>query len=163
MTSLISRADAVKIAENWAAVEHDMKDVARKAGDRSDTERHLYAADMAKTIASALSALPSVESPSPSRREGLLEAAEICRQEAEAFASPEYATGQPLSSLRERIACGACAESILSRANTLGESDGVLAPLTLGATECLCSEDIRGCTKFGCPRLPAPPSQEGKS
>ena len=31
--------------------------------------------------------------------------AEIAREQAKAFLSPEYATGQPLSSLSERIAC----------------------------------------------------------
>lgn len=36
----------------------------------------------------------------------------ICEQQAEAFKSPEYASGQPLSSVSERFACGCCAEAI---------------------------------------------------
>lgn len=39
-------------------------------------------------------------------------AAQICEQQAIDFLSPEYATGQPLSSFGERFACGQCAAAI---------------------------------------------------
>lgn len=39
-------------------------------------------------------------------------AAKICEQQRQDFLSPEYATGQPLSSFQERFACGQCAEAI---------------------------------------------------
>lgn len=39
-------------------------------------------------------------------------AEQACRDQQESFLSPEYATGQPLSSFNERFACGQCAEEI---------------------------------------------------
>lgn len=44
------------------------------------------------------------------------ECAKACEQQAKDFLSPEYATGQPLSSFSERFACGQCAEAICSLA-----------------------------------------------
>jgi hypothetical protein len=40
------------------------------------------------------------------------QAARICEQQAEAFLSPEYGTGQPFSSIKERFACKRCARAI---------------------------------------------------
>lgn len=40
------------------------------------------------------------------------EAAKLCDAERESFLSPEYATDQPLSSIRERFAAGSCAAAI---------------------------------------------------
>lgn len=39
-------------------------------------------------------------------------AALACEDRAKAFLSPEYATGQPFSSLSERFACAKCAEAV---------------------------------------------------
>ena len=39
-------------------------------------------------------------------------AAEACREQQRDFLSPEYATGQPLSSFNERFACGECSKAI---------------------------------------------------
>lgn len=39
-------------------------------------------------------------------------AALACEDRAKTFLSPKYATGQPLSSMMERFACGQCAEAI---------------------------------------------------
>lgn len=39
-------------------------------------------------------------------------AALICEEQQAVFLSPEYATGQPLSSFGERFACGQCAKII---------------------------------------------------
>lgn len=39
------------------------------------------------------------------------------------FSSPEYATGQPLSSLHERIACDACIDAIRRLAPSLQDSE----------------------------------------
>lgn len=38
--------------------------------------------------------------------------AKICEAQAREFLAPQYATGQPLSSLQERFACGECARTI---------------------------------------------------
>lgn len=46
------------------------------------------------------------------RREALEEAARACLEEQASYLSPEYATGQPLSSLMERLACSRCATAI---------------------------------------------------
>lgn len=43
---------------------------------------------------------------------GREEAVEACEEDARHFASPEYATGQPLSSLAGRTACQTCATAI---------------------------------------------------
>lgn len=40
--------------------------------------------------------------------------AKVCEAAAEQFLSPEYATGQPMSSFGERFACETCAEGIRS-------------------------------------------------
>lgn len=40
--------------------------------------------------------------------------AKVCEAAAKQFLSPEYATGQPLSSFSERFACDTCAEGIRS-------------------------------------------------
>jgi len=40
--------------------------------------------------------------------------AEACRQQAKDFLSPEYATGQPISTISERFACGECEHAILA-------------------------------------------------
>ena len=42
----------------------------------------------------------------------LEEAARVCEEQQQTFLSPEYATGQPMSSFGERFACGRCAEAI---------------------------------------------------
>ncbi|MDX3886321.1 MAG: hypothetical protein QHC65_18015 [Sphingomonas sp.] len=47
-------------------------------------------------------------------------AAEACRQQEQDFLSPEYATGQPISSIQVRFACRECAAAILS---LKGQSD----------------------------------------
>lgn len=47
--------------------------------------------------------------------------AKICEAEEQAFLSPEYATGQPMSSFEERFACRTCAAAI--RARTTGKGD----------------------------------------
>lgn len=46
------------------------------------------------------------------RRDMREEAGKVCRDQQAMFLSPQYATGQPLSSLGERFACGKCAEAI---------------------------------------------------
>jgi len=46
------------------------------------------------------------------RNEALEEAAKACEQQRDDFLSPEYATGQPLSSIQERFACDQCATAI---------------------------------------------------
>lgn len=38
--------------------------------------------------------------------------ARVCEEQATAFLSPDYATGQPLASFSERFACGECAAAI---------------------------------------------------
>jgi len=40
------------------------------------------------------------------------ECAKACEEQQKIFASPEYCAGQPLSSFKERFACGQCAEEI---------------------------------------------------
>lgn len=42
----------------------------------------------------------------------LEEAARACEEQEKDFMSPEYAAGQPLSSLMERFACRECARAI---------------------------------------------------
>ena len=42
-------------------------------------------------------------------------AAKVCEEQAKAFLSPEYASGQPMSSLAERFACSECAAAIRSQ------------------------------------------------
>lgn len=44
---------------------------------------------------------------------GLKAGAEICERIMMGFLSPEYATGQPMSSIQERFACQQCREAIL--------------------------------------------------
>lgn len=46
--------------------------------------------------------------------QAIRECAEKCREQQSAFLSPEYATGQPLSSFSERFACSECEREILS-------------------------------------------------
>lgn len=46
------------------------------------------------------------------RRQGREEAAKACEDQRDAFLSPEYATGQPMSSVLERLACAMCATAI---------------------------------------------------
>jgi len=46
------------------------------------------------------------------RSAALEEAAQICERQAIDFLSPEYATGQPISSIQERFACTECASAI---------------------------------------------------
>jgi hypothetical protein len=43
-----------------------------------------------------------------------------CKAQQITFLSPEYATGQPLSSFSERFACGQCATAIFEMPLTLG-------------------------------------------
>ncbi len=38
--------------------------------------------------------------------------ARLCEEQQQVFLSPQYATGQPLSSIQERFACGRCAVEI---------------------------------------------------
>ncbi len=45
--------------------------------------------------------------------------AKVCEEQARDFLSPEYATGQPISSINERFACDECAAAI----RKLGESE----------------------------------------
>lgn len=51
--------------------------------------------------------------------------AKVAEEQAAQFLSPQYATGQPLSSFPERFACGACADAIrtLAPAKPDGEPD----------------------------------------
>jgi hypothetical protein len=46
------------------------------------------------------------------RRSIYEEAACICEAQMQVFLSPQYAIGQPLSSLSERMGCAACAREI---------------------------------------------------
>ena len=46
------------------------------------------------------------------RLAGLEEAAKACEDQRTAFLSPQYATGQPVSSISERFACTECANAI---------------------------------------------------
>lgn len=55
-----------------------------------------------------------IESAAQARREAIKEAARACEDQMQVFLSPEYATGQPLSSFHERFACGQCAAAIRS-------------------------------------------------
>lgn len=48
------------------------------------------------------------------RDAALDEAAEACIEQREAYLSPQYATGQPLSSIMERMACTTCSDAILA-------------------------------------------------
>jgi hypothetical protein len=41
--------------------------------------------------------------------------AQVCESLRDSFLSPQYATGQPMSSIRERFAAGRCAELIRAR------------------------------------------------
>ena len=43
---------------------------------------------------------------------GLEAAAKACIDQREVFLSPQYATDQPLSSFKERFACGECIDGI---------------------------------------------------
>lgn len=43
--------------------------------------------------------------------------AKVCEEVRDVFASPRYATGQPLSSIRERFAAGQCVEAIRARSS----------------------------------------------
>lgn len=60
--------------------------------------------------AALTAALPVIE------RAVLERAAQACRDQAKDFLSPQYATGQPISSLGERFACGECERAILALA-----------------------------------------------
>jgi len=44
--------------------------------------------------------------------------AQICEQEEDIYGSDDYATGQPLSSITERMACRSCAAAIRSSGET---------------------------------------------
>lgn len=44
--------------------------------------------------------------------------AKVCEELRDIFLSPRYATGQPMSSIRERFAAGRCAELIRARGET---------------------------------------------
>jgi hypothetical protein len=44
--------------------------------------------------------------------------AKVCEEQQNIFASPRYATGQPMSSIRERFAAGQCAAAIRARGDT---------------------------------------------
>lgn len=57
------------------------------------------------------------------RHEALEEAAKACEQQRDDFLSPEYATGQPLSSFQERFACGQCI-AIIRALQQKGPSNG---------------------------------------
>ncbi|MGI9489134.1 MAG: hypothetical protein ACR2RF_25265 [Geminicoccaceae bacterium] len=46
------------------------------------------------------------------REAALEEAGQECEKQQKIFGSTEYATGQPVSSISERFACGSCAEAI---------------------------------------------------
>lgn len=41
--------------------------------------------------------------------------AKVCEELRDSFLSPQYATGQPMSSIGERFAAGRCAEAIRAR------------------------------------------------
>jgi hypothetical protein len=41
--------------------------------------------------------------------------AKVCEELRDSFLSPQYPTGQPMSSIRERFAAGRCAEVIRAR------------------------------------------------
>ncbi len=55
---------------------------------------------------------PSNRTTANERRAIYEEAARICEAQIRVFLSPRYATGQPLSSMGERLACAACAREI---------------------------------------------------
>ncbi|QZP06842.1 hypothetical protein [Caenibius sp. WL] len=50
-------------------------------------------------------------------------AVKLAEQQQQDFLSPEYATGQPLSSFQERFACGQIAEALRTNAHLKGEAD----------------------------------------
>ncbi len=50
--------------------------------------------------------------PARSYADGVEDAAKVCEDQQQVFLSPQYATGQPLSSFHERFACGQCAAAI---------------------------------------------------
>ena len=52
---------------------------------------------------------------------GLREAAGECSDQRKAFLSPEYATGQPISSMLERFACAECEKAIIAKLETPDE------------------------------------------
>jgi len=50
--------------------------------------------------------------PARSYADAIEDAAKACEDQQQVFLSPQYATGQPLSSFHERFACGQCAAAI---------------------------------------------------
>ena len=44
--------------------------------------------------------------------------AKVCDKQIKVYLSPQYSTGQPFSSFKERFAAAGCAEAIRARGNT---------------------------------------------
>ena len=65
--------------------------------------------DYRRFARAALSAMPRHV---PDRNAIIEECAKVAEAQAQEFLSPEYATGQPLSSFQERFACGQVASAI---------------------------------------------------
>jgi len=68
-----------------------------------------------ESMATARKILAALRAPVERKGEGKAiyeECAAICEQQAQDFLSPQYATGQPISSIQERFACAECATAI---------------------------------------------------
>ncbi|QZP07803.1 hypothetical protein [Caenibius sp. WL] len=66
--------------------------------------------------------LPEVQAALSAIRETTVKVIKLAEQQQQDFLSPEYATGQPLSSFQERFACGQIAEALRSNAHLKGEA-----------------------------------------
>jgi hypothetical protein len=98
--------EGVDINEVIRRVEYDMRHRAMLGsggfvGERAEVE----------VIISALRASLTTP-PARSYADAIEDAAKACEDQQQAFLSPQYATGQPLSSFHERFACGQCAAAI---------------------------------------------------
>lgn len=87
---------------------------ALKAEVKSEEQRKRL--DRIAALESELSALRAERDAIRART--IEECAVACEQQASDFASPEYATGQPLSSFKERFACNQCAVAIRALENS---------------------------------------------
>lgn len=79
---------------------------------------------------------------------GMREAIRVIQDQIETFKSPEYATGQPASSLRERFACRQCVMAIAQKiaAKTRKPIDGKMAYIcTVNSPEELRQEFVNNC------------------
>lgn len=92
----MTREDALALADDHYI---DLFRMIRAAGRKDRDKAKAASLYLAETIIAEAAAM----------RE---RAAGVCEQQAKDFLSPQYATGQPLSSFGERFACGQCAEAI---------------------------------------------------